>query len=606
MHEPSDPSDPFALAPGEPDYGTLAELRERALLRLAMREDAERRARAQPPDIQELERTLHELRVHEIELELQNEELRRTQLDLEASRQRWFELYDLAPVGYCTLNERGVIDHANLAAAELVGLPRSGLARRRLTAFIEHQDQAAFLAAQQRAIDTGEGQSTEVRMTDTRHVLRWVQLTIAPAPPDARGARALRVVLVDVSARRKAQTAEARLQLAEQSHRNRSQLLSRVGHEFRTPLNAILGFSQLLLRSDDAAPGTRRHDQLSHIHDAAAHLLKMVTDLLDIPGIAAGQSAVRSTSVDLLDVLRHAVADVAAAAEAAGVAVALEADADLRAAVMADPTRLRQVVQNLLSNAVKYNHRGGRVTVKVSRQGGCWRVSVVDDGLGMTEAQQAALFQPFNRLGRDAAGIEGTGLGLVIARDLVEAMGGRLSVHSAPGEGSEFMVDVWAAELAPEAAPPAGAGEPSVREDITGRVLCVDDDRANRELIRGVLEWRPGLELELVQTGADAITAARRRWPDLLLLDLNLSDMPGLDVLKVLRQINPHRAPACIVVSAEDSEARVKQAREAGANEHIAKPVDVVALLASIDRQITRLRASAQGGSPPAARDGGA
>jgi CheY-like chemotaxis protein len=225
------------------------------------------------------------------------------------------------------------------------------------------------------------------------------------------------------------------------------------------------------------------------------------------------------------------------------------------------------------------------------RNGEHWRAVIADNGIGMTPQQQAALFQPFNRLGREKAGIPGTGLGLVIARDLVQAMGGRLAVRSATGQGSEFMVDLLAADAGqPTPADPARGSDLRVRVDVTGRVLCVEDDPASRELISSVLDQRPGIQREIVQTGAACIAAARRQWPNLLLLDLRLPDMPGLDVLKVLRQLNPHLPLQCLVVSADGAADDVAASRAAGADAHLAKPIDPGRLLPIIDRLLARSR----------------
>lgn len=573
------------MSDAKPADPSATELRERALAMLAESDAATRPAGTGPPTEAERQATLHELRVHQIELELQNEELRRSQLELDASRQRWFELYDLAPVGYCTVSEGGLILQANLAAAELLRQPRAALAKRRFSEFIQPGDEPRYFELHAQLLGSLEPQACELRLQETQGAERWVQLTATAAEPDAQGQRSLRIVLQDISARRQAQAAQAELRLAEQGRRNRSEFLSRVSHEFRTPLNAIVGFSHILLRKADLQLSLDARRQLQHILAAGRHLQQMVTDLLDVARAESGRLALHIGDIDALEALRDAVRDVEPVAQAAGVTMAIEAPPVPSAGVRADATRLRQVLQNLLTNAVKYNRAGGRVAARLTRHAGFVRVCIADDGIGMTPEQQAALFQPFNRLGRETAGIEGTGLGLVIARDLVQAMGGQLGVHSEPGRGSEFMVDLVASDAARHP-PQVAAGESglSVRTDVTGRVLCVDDDLASRELIRSVLDQRPGIELEIVETGAACIAAARRNWPRLLLLDLRLPDMAGLDVLKVLRQLNPHLPLDCIVVSAEGSAADVSDSRAAGAGHRLSKPVDPDELLTTIDQ----------------------
>ena len=580
-----------------------SELRERALAKLAQIEADERPDGTSPPTLAERQATLHELQVHQIELELQNEELRRSQGELEASRLRWFELYDLAPVGYCTVSESGLILQVNLAAAELFGQARALLAKRRFSEFFHPDDLPTYYAFRAQLLGSLQQQPCELRLQEALGAERWVQLTATATEPDAQGQRSLRMVLQDVSERRKAQAAQAALLVAEQTQRSRSEFLSRVSHEFRTPLNAIIGFSHLLLHGHGPMQASEARLSLQHILEAGEHLLQMVADLLDVTRAESGRLGLQLANVDVLGVLRDALPSVASQARAAGVTVELETPARAAAGVNADPTRLRQVFLNLLTNAVKYNRAGGRVTVRLVRISRHWRVVIADNGMGMTPEQQAALFQPFNRLGREASDIEGTGLGLVIARDLVQAMGGRLTVQSEHGIGSEFLVDLVASDVPkhmPDVTP--YASELRMRAEVTGRVLCVEDDPASRVLIKSLLEQRPGIDLEIVESGAACIAAARRSWPNLLLLDLRLPDMAGLDVLKVLRQLNPQWTLPCLVVSAECSADVIAELKAAGAGLHLAKPINPGELLSSIDGQLATnpLKERAPGGDSSA------
>ncbi len=225
-----------------------------------------------------------------------------------------------------------------------------------------------------------------------------------------------------------------------------------MSHELRTPLNAILGFAQLLVARTDAQAAPEQRQQIQYIEQAGWHLLEMVNDMLDLTRIEAGQLELHPQAVALGGVIDAAQAMVVRQAQEAQVELAV-APVDAAAVVEADPVRLRQVLVNLLSNAIKYNHQGGRVDVTVEPAGAGWRVSVSDTGLGMSEQQLANLFEPFNRLGRGQSAIEGTGIGLVVTRWLVEAMGGTIAVRSKPGTGSSFGVT-----LPPAAPPPARLG----------------------------------------------------------------------------------------------------------------------------------------------------
>ena len=282
---------------------------------------------------------------------------------------------------------------------------------------------------------------------------KWVLTRGRVFARDAAG-RAVRVVGTqsDVSERREAEVLRRERDLADAANRAKTDFLSRMSHELRTPLNAILGFAQLLVARTDAQAATEQRQQIQYIEQAGWHLLEMVNDMLDLTRIEAGQLELHPQAVALGGVIDAARAMVVRQAQEAQVELAV-APVDAAAVVEADPVRLRQVLVNLLSNAIKYNHPGGRVDVTVEPADAGWRVSVSDTGLGMSEEQLEHLFEPFNRLGRGQSAIEGTGIGLVVTRWLVEAMGGTIAVRSAPGAGSSFGVT-----LPPAAPPPARLG----------------------------------------------------------------------------------------------------------------------------------------------------
>ncbi len=400
-----------------------------------------------PTSLAQTQALLWELRVHQIELEIQNDELRRAQLELQAAKARWFDLYDLAPVGYCSVSEEGLILQANLAAAALLGLPRRLLMQRRLSQFITHADQDAFYGMRDRALQTGDVQSHELQMAGSDGQPFWVQLTASSAI-DVEQGHTLRIVLCDISARKQVEAAQQAQRVAEQASRAKSLFLARMSHEFRTPLNAIMGFSSVMMMIGQPPLEPKQRQQLMLIHGAGQHLLQLVCDLLDMARIESGTLKVDMASVDALEVSEHTVRELAALAEARRVGLTLAPPAEARAMVRADATRLKQVTLNLLSNAIKFNREGGHVTLGLARHGPRWRVSVHDTGCGLSSDQQAMLYQPFNRLGQEGTTADGIGLGLVITRELVLAMGGELHVRSEPGVGSEFQVELFADDAA--------------------------------------------------------------------------------------------------------------------------------------------------------------
>ncbi len=259
-------------------------------------------------------------------------------------------------------------------------------------------------------------------------------------------------VVEDIGERLRLEELERLHETAEAAHRAKNEFLSRMSHELRTPLNAMLGFSQLLEADRDPPVSSRQRGWVQHIQQSGWHLLEMINDALDMSRLEADDIRVDLSPQPLPPILADSLAMVETQRQRRQVEVHLETEDDLPQ-VMTDATRLRQILTNLLSNAIKYNREGGQVWLRATRTPvGSVALSVTDTGAGLTEAQRAQLFQPFNRLGRESGGIEGTGLGLVITKRLVERLGGQLEVVSAPGQGSSFRFELSPAPPLPPAA----------------------------------------------------------------------------------------------------------------------------------------------------------
>jgi PAS domain S-box-containing protein len=396
---------------------------------------------------------MHDLQVHQIELQLQNEELRRAQTALEASHARYFDLYDMAPVGYLTVAANGLILEANLSAANLLGVARSRLVRRPLSCFIVKAQQDSYYQCRRQLLETSQTQSCELQLMHSDGVAVWVKLDMSAATGDTE-APVLRVVLSDIAERKRLsmiledsnrELASARLQ-ADRANLAKSEFLSSMSHELRSPLNAILGFAQLL---EASALSTSQQASVAQILKGGWYLLALVNDILDLAAIESGHAALTMEDVSLADVLVDCQALIEPLTAARTVRIEfLPLDAPY--SVQADAIRLKQVIINLLSNAIKYNKERGSVTVSCSaRPPGRLRISVRDTGEGLPAAKLAQLFQPFNRLGQEVGNNKGTGIGLVVSQRLVESMGGDMGVTSTVGEGSEFWFELNLAAPAP-------------------------------------------------------------------------------------------------------------------------------------------------------------
>jgi CheY-like chemotaxis protein len=357
-----------------------------------------------------------------------------------------------------------------------------------------------------------------------------------------------------------------------------------MSHELRTPMTSILGFGQLLV---DECDGLAR-EMAEHVVNGANQLSALINDLVDISRIESEQMDIPIERVCLADAVTQTVSMIEPEASARGLAVELGSTVPAGLAIAADPQRLRQILLNLLTNATKYNRDGGRIRVNLTRSGDRARVEVRDDGPGLTDEQRARLFVPFDRLGAERTPVKGTGLGLVIARGLAEAMGGALGVDSRPGEGTSAWT-TWPILDEPFVARSATANETTRGvSELAGTVLYLEDDPATVACVRALLTRRPGVSLMVADTGVKGLQLARESRPDLVLLDLTLADMPGELVLQRLRR-QPETAavPVAVVTADADVDRRGKLTR-AGAHAYLTKPFEIDELLAVIDDALVK------------------
>jgi signal transduction histidine kinase/CheY-like chemotaxis protein len=386
----------------------------------------------------------------------------------------------------------------------------------------------------------------------------------------------------DISDSKSAALAVQEREAALRQSQAKSELLARVSHELRTPLNAVLGFAQLLDQEIPADAEPQRM-KLAHIRGAGEHLLSMINDVLELASVESGTQKLDLQSVAVQDVCFQALPLVEDLARRHQVTISLGAQTGH---VLADPTRLRQVLVNLLSNAIKYNRPGGSVVLQSHADGSDLALAVCDNGPGMSAEQQAQLFEPFNRLGADARGIEGTGIGLVIVKALVEAMHGRIRVSSSPTSGTEVSIVLPAAPSSPPAtegralAASADTGEVATPTDaahaerVQGDLLYIEDNEVNVLLVAEIVKARTALSLHVAGTGTEGIALARRLQPGLVLVDMQLPDMQGEQVLEALRADPATRSLRCVALSANALKEDIDRALALGFADYWTKPID--------------------------------
>ena len=411
------------------------------------------------------------------------------------------------------------------------------------------------------------------------------------------------IVLRDVTALHQANAERRAHQALEAANRAKTEFLSRMSHELRTPLNAVIGFAQLM-RMDSAKPlSLDQFTRVQHIENAGAHLLALVNDVLDLSRIESGSMSITQGAVPLAMVVEAASTMVSPLVTEAGVEVVLSrrtlavpgapqgrhtssapdplAD-DIW--VKADEVRLRQILVNLLSNAVKYNRPGGRVVLSWTVDSGQCEVLVEDTGLGIAADKLAGLFEPFNRLGAEFSGVEGTGIGLVLSRQLAQMMGGELRISSNPGAGTTASLTLQLASAPPtRASLPPQPRHSDVRNDACLSVLYAEDDTVNAELVRQIFTLRPSMSLRVAENGAAALEMAQSDWPDLMLVDMNLGDMTGIELAHALQEVRTTRELRLIALSADALPEQIEAAMRNGFEGYLTKPINFQALLSLLD-----------------------
>lgn len=420
-------------------------------------------------------------------------------------------------------------------------------------------------------------------------------------------------VVQDITCRK---TAEVNLALAkleaENANRAKSQFLSSMSHELRTPMNAILGFTQLL---ETEKLTEIQRESVEEISKAGYHLLNLINEVLDLSKIEAGHADLSIEAVDISSLLEECRTLIGPLLDKFQVSLHLVSEPSGIDMVRADPRRLKQALLNLLTNACKYNRAGGNVRIECSAMEDSWiRISVSDTGHGIPDELLDKLFLPFNRLGAENSSIEGTGIGLVITRQLIELMGGRVGVESRLGDGTTFWIELHQEDnssgsksrsLEVSEFPETASESMSVLKaepECRFTVLYIEDNPANMRLVGQVLAQRSNIDLLTAHEPYQGLELAESSRPDLILLDINLPGMDGYELLARLRAGETGRSIPILAISANAMPKDIERGFKAGFDEYLTKPLDLSVFFAELDKYLVE---SKQGYESVAGRNPG-
>lgn len=392
---------------------------------------------------------------------------------------------------------------------------------------------------------------------------------------------------MDVSAIRQAQEA------AIQANQAKSQFLSSMSHELRTPLHAIHGFAQILEQDDELKLTARHQRAFEIIRKSSQHLMQLINQILELPRIEAGDIDLELQATDVLPLIQECIEMVEGATSSKSIQMNNEVSDQNLPPVHVDPVRTRQILLNLLSNAIKYNSDGGIVEIRYKLNAdGHIRLSIIDSGAGLAEGEQARLFEPFERLDKAESNIEGAGIGLAISKQLIEAMGGAIGFESAPGQGSHFWIDLPVSTgtvTRTDVDETAASNEARSIASSNGKrhILYIEDNEVNITLMENILEELDNTELTSVFDAESGIELARTNPPDLILMDVSLPGMDGVEAAGVLKSNPETNAIPIIGISAAAMKSDIERAQDAGFYAYKTKPFNIGEFLQTIERAMS-------------------
>ncbi len=505
---------------------------------------------------------------------------------LRESESRFRSVVDSSPAAITLKDRDGRFILVNKTYGEWMNADPSEIAGLKIRDLLPKQQGNEIDALDRRVIETGESAVAEGDRPFRDGVTRTVLTHKCPIFSDTGEVISVVSVITDISDRKRAEN-EIKLAMkeAERANNAKSEFLSSMSHELRTPLNAILGFTQLLNTDTDHPLTEKQLDATEQVLKSGDHLLSLIDEVLDLAAIESGKVSLDMEAQDPTPVIESCTAIARNLAEQKGLEFYDRTAGWRLPEINIDATRFRQVLLNLLSNAVKYNRDGGTVTLFFADgEDGTVRFSVADSGRGIAEDKHAQIFSPFSRLGLENSDITGTGIGLTITRELVEAMGGTIGFESTLNLGSTFWLEfpIVSGALSvkdrgeePAPAPAATTAAADTPPQATHTVLCVEDNPSSLKLLESIIERIQGTAMISAHTGELGVDLAEIHQPDVILMDINLPGINGIEALYRLKASSATKDIPVIALTARASKKDKAQGLKAGFLDYLTKPINV-------------------------------
>ncbi|MGZ4953885.1 MAG: ATP-binding protein [Methylobacter sp.] len=506
----------------------------------------------------------------------------------EAGEKKYIAIFDNAEAGICLLETDGRITSHNPAFARMTGLclaldpQENSPSLKKLHCRYPVKIEAALSTCLQTDVTVTE----DIELLGSGSDSLWLHLILTPI-----GQGLVQGIISDITELTLAK------QAAEDASKAKSAFLASMSHELRTPLNAIIGFAQLLEMDKLTPLFDEQKIAVGHIMNSGRHLLNLINEILDLARIESGNLYIHLENIELAPLIEEAVSLSLPSATPRQINIRQLCSSEI--AVRADLLRLRQILLNLLSNAIKYNRQGGSITLSCVWVSDYVRITVVDTGLGIPDERRPEMFQPFHRLGAERTSIEGTGIGLVVCKRLIKAMGGRIGFDSTTGVGSRFWIELppaaGAREIAADVSVAASKNNSTKSQVFSNRVVYIEDNLTNINVMKHVFRLLPDIELLTAKNAESGLEMIFETQPGLVLMDINLPGMTGLEAIRRLKTHPDTASIPVIAVSAAAMLGDVELGLKSGVASYLTKPFDVPALIAQVRNALNKTATSEKG-----------